>query len=294
MQYKDYVDLTVCANLDRRQDRWDFMSRQFLREGMVVHRLASVDCQKPLPWHGPPPVNDIDAMPEHVWNQGNTASTYTFVMALALAKASRARTFLYLEDDAILPTGFTNALAQEMRWVPPDWEVLNLGPWFFRRGLSINDRVVRNTITLNSHALLVHQRCYDTLLPYLLQMRATTAWGITSIRSLKYYSTVGLQLPQRVGWSDIFGHFFGTDAGRVCASHEDQDLCERMGKVEGLSERREEADGEFYADKPYAQPTIDVIRADPGLPPDHQSADEKEPSNVGGGMVVPIDTEDES
>ncbi|PHR91963.1 MAG: hypothetical protein COA69_09365 [Robiginitomaculum sp.] len=215
MNYTDYVDMTICVNLDRRPERWKFMESQFEREQMEVHRFAGVDGMKRLPIHGRMPLHR-DKWPETLtWNQGMAGSAASFCSAIMMAKYCEARTLLYLEDDAVLPQNWMHNLARQMEGCPKDWDIVNFGAWHVHPPEPANEHFHRCTLALNLHCVLIHSRSFDIILAALNMKKADSDHSVCELTGLSYYAPRHFNVAQKVGFSDCHNRMLDASQGRM-------------------------------------------------------------------------------
>lgn len=219
MQISDVTDFIVCANLDRRPDRWDFMRSQFAREGMesMVHRVSAVDGSKGLPllnkYH---PSDNTFTPPEVVWSAGQAGRAVTFTNALMMAEFVEARAMLYLEDDALLPPGFLKRLMHAFKSIPPDWDIANLGAWNVEPTTPANLFWNRLVMPINHHAVIVRQSAYRSVIELMRVHKTTGDIAMGTLSSLlEIYGPRELAIPQVQGWSDVANRNYTEREGRV-------------------------------------------------------------------------------
>ncbi|KAH9598023.1 Glycosyl transferase [Trypanosoma melophagium] len=132
-------DAVYVINLDRRPDRWKFISKQLQRAGFSEEdykRFSAVEG------------NTIDARKahacgilsllgflrlqakesQHIWgmdlNNGAVGCALSHVMLWAVIAARRLRCVLIVEDDSLFPVNFHQLYKERMRRVPHDWELV--------------------------------------------------------------------------------------------------------------------------------------------------------------------------
>jgi GR25 family glycosyltransferase involved in LPS biosynthesis len=96
-----FFDSVYCMNLDKRQDRWEAVTKEFNRVGLIAERFKAID-------------------EEHT---GNRYLSYNYTYHGILSKAVGKT--LVLEDDVIFKS--LGHLEQALIELPQDWDVLYLG-----------------------------------------------------------------------------------------------------------------------------------------------------------------------
>jgi len=99
---------TFCINLDQRTDRWEEVQPDFAKLGIQVERFSAIKCER-----------------------GADGCARSFLGCLKIAKERGLHHCLILEDDVFFaeknPIG---KLANAIRHLPEDWDVLALGGYF--------------------------------------------------------------------------------------------------------------------------------------------------------------------
>lgn len=223
MRFEDFVDLTCYVNLDRRPERKDFMEKQFEREQMVVHRIAGVDSEKPLPGKIDPVFNiDTEHNSEKDGVSGMIGCSYSMGLALSLAKISGAKSLLYFEDDAILCQNFKREFAACMTHAPDNYHVINFGGWKIEEPKYFNHHFGLSSFTLNAHCVLFNHTCYDIIIEALKLQTAYSDFTLSSMKNLRYLVSHHFHINQSTGFSDTTYQDLDERHGRVDSSGENQ------------------------------------------------------------------------
>jgi GR25 family glycosyltransferase involved in LPS biosynthesis len=215
MQFEDYVDLVCYVNLDRRPEKRDFMERQLEREGIVAHRIAGVDAEKPLPGKIRPVSYDDNGTPHHPDSRaGMLGCLYSMGMAMSLAKISGAKSMLYLEDDAVLCSDFKARFVEAMEHCPDNYHAVNFGGWHIEEPQRLNDWFGRVKLTLNAHCILFNQSAYNMIIESTALKTDLADHQLVAMKNIRYLACTRLNIPQMTGYSDTINEFLGSDRGR--------------------------------------------------------------------------------
>lgn len=244
---KKIIDLTVVANLDRRHDRLAHMEAQMRREGIEYHRESSCDGRSFLPIFGEFPERTDLAPDPVILNRSDGAHLCTFLKALMMAKFGHCRNMLWLEDDAVLPVGFSRRLRYQIERAPP-WDVINLGPWNVGETIPIYDQWHRTTDTRNTHALVINESAYDRLIAHALAGCDTLEGILIKDRTISMLVRDGDHIGQMTGFSDRASRYYGHADGRVDITNvnDPADSPYIEGGHEGILVHRRNADAELW------------------------------------------------
>lgn len=166
------VDRIFVLNLDRRQDRWEFVSRQFEAVGLSAVRISAIDGNSPefrrRHWYD----EEIHAT---FRSPGALACLMSHITILQRAVLHGYRRIAVFEDDVLLHRNFTQEIARLDAL--PDWKVVYLGAsqtqW---------DGVVPSDVpgfyhpdkTYGSWAMLLDESMFGPLLQQYQSLMATT------------------------------------------------------------------------------------------------------------------------
>jgi len=141
-----FFDRVVCINLDHRGDRWARFQGNVINSSWPftsVERFSAVDGKKV-----PPPF---------WWRAGAGAwgCFQSHIRILEQALHDEINSILILEDDAVLPQGFSDLVAKFLMKVPKNWDGIMFGGQHLRKPESVADGVmrVRNSNRTHAHAL---------------------------------------------------------------------------------------------------------------------------------------------
>ena len=132
--------------MDRTPERTDHFIERLTRAGIVRHhRIAGIDgARLPHRLMDLSPADPIHGANLDTASPGMLGCRLSFAAALGVAIAARAETFLYFEDDAVIPERFAHWFETMYERIPPDWDVVNMGPWELEPRISESgDGIVR-------------------------------------------------------------------------------------------------------------------------------------------------------
>ena len=152
MKYFSHVFL---INLDRRQDRLEFITKQLESVGIVAERVSAVDG------------SSLDPSPSigNGWNhKGVAGCALSHRKVIELAKERNYKNFLVIEDDTVFCEDFVNRFESYVNQVPPNWDMLyfggnHLGPL---KPIDVNVGECSHTLTTNCYAM--SNKMYDVVL----------------------------------------------------------------------------------------------------------------------------------
>lgn len=110
----EYFDGVYCVNLDRRPDRWNAVSLEFEKFGIIVERISAVDGTN-IEQQG------LRIRPNEM---GCLLSHRSILERMIANKMNRV---LIFEDDIYFTTDPNAALTVVVPHMPPDWDMLYLG-----------------------------------------------------------------------------------------------------------------------------------------------------------------------
>ena len=229
----------ICISLDRRQDRWDLISKEAVTAGIPLTRVKAVDASTFVA-HQHPAVSVATA---HNIYFKTRRSNYEIDAAGAVGcslshfkvwedlLASSAPATLVFEDDATIPVDLAPRLNHVLANLSPDWDVLQLQRTKFGSGIS-GCKPIQNddpwqlcTSLIGTHAYIVSRRGAKRMLEYAypieMHVDAYMAYMARLERIRMIWHPI-IDIPQRSATSNIeHGN------GRICAvptNMDDQDM----------------------------------------------------------------------
>lgn len=168
MKLNEFFDHIYCVNLDRRTDRWDFVSNQFDRLGITVERISATDgnvChfdQIPTVDHTKKRWFDLT---DTAMTSNEAAILMTHVRILWDAAAKGYKNILIFEDDVVIRDDYEEEFDKAISELPEDWDLFYLGtldmnkPWSpnepFSNYLEVaRDRIGGHAMAINAKAIL--------------------------------------------------------------------------------------------------------------------------------------------
>jgi len=168
VKLNEFFDHIYCVNLDRRTDRWDFVSNQFDRLGITVERISATDgnvChfdQIPTVDHTKKRWFDLT---DTAMTSNEAAILMTHVRILWDAAAKGYKNILIFEDDVVIRDDYEEEFDKAISELPEDWDLFYLGtldmnkPWSpnepFSSYLEVaRDRIGGHAMAINAKAIL--------------------------------------------------------------------------------------------------------------------------------------------
>ena len=145
----------VCINLDRRQDRWATVRRQFERAGLEVSRVAAYD--------------GAILTPPSQWahSRGAYGCALSHLNVVRAARDAVCESILIFEDDLELAPDFAERLPEFLGAVPEDWAAIYLGATHAQDPRPIVPGVVRITESYGTWAYALRRSHFDEFLALL-------------------------------------------------------------------------------------------------------------------------------
>ncbi|GHP01919.1 hypothetical protein PPROV_000067600 [Pycnococcus provasolii] len=205
----------LTINLARREDRWEAMSQHARSFGLHLERVDAVDGRALDP-------ASLASFPMCSPPEAGTVMSQARAMRMAAqrAKDSGATTALILEDDARFSKDAFLVLAQALREIPDDWDVLYLGANHLSPPDAVPgcDYVSLCTAALAMHAYVVRCSRANEAADYL--ETSPRACDVEMVRlqstgALRVYCTDPPVATQAAGQSDIQGIHVGPELARM-------------------------------------------------------------------------------
>jgi hypothetical protein len=200
-----YWDRLYYINLDHRTDRKEQMEKMLQSFGLAGTRIAAVN-GKNIKWQ-----HQFGVMSKF-WNQAAFAYCFSYRLALVDAMKHGYERVLILDDDAEFNSCLFSVLEPAFAALPEYWHMLYLGANHGTpnpintpgEGERISDCLYRLKGSNGSHAIILHQRCFQPLLNFL-----ASPYGPFDVYLSMYQQFFPCYLPlpglakQRGGYSDI-------------------------------------------------------------------------------------------
>lgn len=149
-----FVDKIYCINLDRRPDRWELASQQFIKHGLQVERFPAVDGR--------------DFKKEYRQDNGNNGCTLSHYFIIERAKLLGLDAVMVFEDDVELHRDFQKLLhvvltdLKEMHY--DDWSMLYFGGSHREQPIPVAETFMRVTKTLTTHGYIIRSSMFDLVI----------------------------------------------------------------------------------------------------------------------------------
>lgn len=168
-QHSRYFDHVYYINLDRRTDRRDHMNEQLDRHGLEATRISALD-GKTIPWK--PEYGVLS----NYWNNSAFAYCLSYRLVIIDAIQNKYENILIMDDDCFLQDNVWDILDKAWTELPEDWHMLYLAA---NHGNPIptsmpteadrlGDHIYRLKGSIGSHAIIINNICFKTILNYLI------------------------------------------------------------------------------------------------------------------------------
>lgn len=117
MRVNEYFDHVYCLNLDRRQDRWEKISKRFNELEIQVERFSAIDGDSL-------PCDVVSKFKINKWEVGCLLSHYKIIED---AKENNYKRILVFEDDVLFINDFNEKFEKMTTEVRRNWKLLYLG-----------------------------------------------------------------------------------------------------------------------------------------------------------------------
>lgn len=165
MDSTKFFDRIYYINLDRRPDRRKHMEEQLEKFKLSAARVEAFDGSK-LEWN-----DEIYGEKSTYWNNGALGYCLSYRLALLDAIKHNFQRILVLDDDCILSDNMYDVLEKAFKQLPEDWHMLYLAANHSRESMPtvldrVNDNVYRLKGSVGSHAIIINNLAFDTILNY--------------------------------------------------------------------------------------------------------------------------------
>lgn len=152
MIINDFFKKIICINLNRREDRWIEIQKQFTKFDIIdVERLSACDGQ----------LLEVDLYKEH---KGELGSAISHLNAIKRAKELNCENVLIFEDDLVIKDEFYNYFETIINQLPNNWNILMFGGNNQGQLQYINNNINRTSRTFALQMYAVNSKCYDYLI----------------------------------------------------------------------------------------------------------------------------------
>jgi GR25 family glycosyltransferase involved in LPS biosynthesis len=162
-----YFDNVYCLNLDRRQDRWGKVSKEFERFNIEVERWSAIDGDfldsELLDYYNPDGLKGEEASILGITENKNAIGCLlSHLEIIKNAKENNYKRILIFEDDILLSDNF-NEDVKKIKDI--DWNLLYLGASQFDwSGIDTSKKYYRCNKTLGTFAYCIDSSIYDEVL----------------------------------------------------------------------------------------------------------------------------------
>ena len=146
----ELVDKIYCINLDRRPDRWQLASEQFVKHGLQVERFAAIDG------------NDFRI--KYKADNANNGCTLSHYFLVERAKILGFNSVMIFEDDAVLHDQFDFLLEDCIQQLPADWDMLYFGGSHRQKPSYVTERLLRVHKTLTTHGYIIRASMFNQVI----------------------------------------------------------------------------------------------------------------------------------
>lgn len=152
---KKYFDGIFFINLDRREDRLEFIEKQLDRVGIIAERISAVDGN----------LLDPDPSIGNGWNhKGVAGCALSHRKVIQLAKERGYKSFLVIEDDTVFSDDFVEKAPFYIGQLPEDWDMVYFGGNYLSSLTPVNVNVGRCIHTLTTNMYAMKHTMYDYVL----------------------------------------------------------------------------------------------------------------------------------
>jgi GR25 family glycosyltransferase involved in LPS biosynthesis len=142
-------------NLDRRPDRWDFITNQLKSVGIEAERVSGVDGDL------------LDPHPKigNGWNhKGQAGCVLSHRKVINLAKSRGYKNILVIEDDNVFTRDFNTLFENYWKQVPENWDLLYFGGSHLGVLKPVNINIGRCTKSFTTNMYAMKDTLFDTIL----------------------------------------------------------------------------------------------------------------------------------
>jgi GR25 family glycosyltransferase involved in LPS biosynthesis len=166
MDSTQFFDRIYYINLDKRPDRRKHMDEQLGKFKLLAARVEAFDGSK-LEWN-----DQLHGEKSTYWNNGALGYCLSYRLALVDAMKHNFQRILVLDDDCILSDNMYDVLEKAFKQLPEDWHMLYLAANHSNESMPtesdrVNDNVYRLKGSVGSHAIIINNLAFDTILNYL-------------------------------------------------------------------------------------------------------------------------------
>jgi GR25 family glycosyltransferase involved in LPS biosynthesis len=148
-------DHIFVINLDRRKDRWEFITEQLKSVGIDAERVSGVDGD----------LLDPDPKIGNGWNhKGQAGCVLSHRKVISLAKERGYKNILVIEDDNVFRKNFNELFESYWKQVPQDWDLLYFGGSHLGALKPVNINLGRCTKSLTTNMYAIKNTLFDTVL----------------------------------------------------------------------------------------------------------------------------------
>jgi GR25 family glycosyltransferase involved in LPS biosynthesis len=142
-------------NLDRRKDRWEFITEQLKSVGIDAERVSGVDGD----------LLDPDPKIGNGWNhKGQAGCVLSHRKVISLAKERGYKNILVIEDDNVFGKNFNELFERYWKQVPQDWDLLYFGGSHLGALKPVNVNIGRCTKSFTTNMYAMKNTLFDTVL----------------------------------------------------------------------------------------------------------------------------------
>lgn len=186
-----------CINLTRRTDRWEAFQGEVQAVRLTIQRWPAVDGIV-----DPQPPISPDLAHATRGQMGCFLSHHSLILN---AYVQGYPNVLIFEDDIAFHPDFLSLFFEHFSQVPADWDILYLGGLYGGQR-PVTGRIHQLMHTLETHAYIVNQRFYRTILDESLLALGHSSWDFvleTLQRDARVFGFIPALVWQRSDYSDI-------------------------------------------------------------------------------------------
>ncbi len=212
---------TYVINLERRQDRWDYIKEHLTDHKIKFIQVIAVDGNVLQEPHNPHKMNT------NYWNKYSLGLVKTFVGIIKHALTNNYKEIVVFEDDIILNEKFIELFNEYKKLLPNKWEIVQMSGGNHRKDRRfVNKHILQTQYTLGTYALLINSHCFEKILNICTKEVLPLDECLAKIQSHGncYVFYPGIAIPKPNGYSDIRQAYENDNQGYNFHYYKDPDV----------------------------------------------------------------------